>query len=368
MAPISLPRLRGMVRKELRQLLRDPRSKRMMFASPLVQLVLFAYAVNTDVRHAGTFVVDHDRTAVSRQLVATFTASGYFDVVGHGERPAQMAAALDRGEALVGLEIPRGFAADVMAGRAPQVQVLVDGTTSNTATVAMGYAQQIVGTFGRSGDGAIGIELRSRVWYNPNLVSRVYNVPGVIGTIVMLMGLLLTALAVVREREIGTLEQLMVSPISSLELMLGKTIPVVLICFIDLVLIATVALLWFDIPFRGSWLLLLLASVCYILTALGLGLFISTVSATQQEAFMSMFFFFLPAIMLSGFMYPVANMPDVVQVITWANPIRHYLDVVRGIFLKGAGFQALWLQIAILAGMGIVVLTLAAGRFRKTME
>lgn len=361
---VSLPRLRQMVRKEFRQLLRDPRSKRMMFVSPIVQLILFAYAVNTDVRHAPVFVVDYDNTAASRQLVSTFTASGYFTVIGHGSRPSDMASALDHGDALIGLEIPRGFAADLASGRNPNVQVLVDGTSSNTATVAMGYAQQIIGGTGARGHG--GIDLRSRVWYNPNLISRVYNVPGVIGTIIMLMGLLLTALAVVREREIGTLEQLMVSPISSLELMLGKTIPVVVICLIDLVLISAVALLWFDIPFRGSWLLLLAASLVYILTALGLGLFISTVSATQQEAFMTMFFFFLPAIMLSGFMYPIANMPDAVQLVTWLNPIRHYLDVVRGVFLKGAGLEALWVQISVLAVMGVVVLSLAASRFRKT--
>ena len=371
MPAINLPRLRQMVRKEFKQLLRDPRSKRMMFMSPVVQLLLFAYAVNTDVRRAATFVVDHDGTAVSRELVQTFTASGYFRVAGQSSRPADLARALDAGDAVLGLEIPRGFAADLLAGRAPQVQVLIDGTSSNTATVASGYAAQILA--GYTGTRATGppehettLDLRARVWYNPNLVSRVYNVPGVIGTIIMLMGLLLTALAIVREREIGTLEQLMVSPLSSLELMLGKTIPVVVICFVDLLLITSVALLWFDIPLRGSFVLLLVTSLFYIFTALGLGLFISTVSDTQQEAFMSMFFFFLPALMLSGFMYPVANMPEAVQIVTLANPIRHYLEVVRAIFLKGAGLDALWPQITVLAVMGTVILSLAASRFRKT--
>jgi len=336
-----------------------------MFASPIVQLLLFAYAVNTDVRRAATYVVDHDHTAASRALVDRFTASGYFTVTGYGTRPADLASALDHGDAVIGLEIPRGFAADLAAGRPAPVQVLVDGTSSNTATVAVGYAGQILVRQPATGSRQP-VDLRARVWYNPNLESRTYNVPGVIGTIVMLMGLLLTALAIVREREIGTLEQLMVSPLSSLELMLGKTIPVVVICLVDLLLITAVALLWFDIPLRGSFALLLLASLFYILSALGLGLFISTVSATQQEAFMSMFFFFLPAIMLSGFMYPVENMPELVQHITWLNPIRHYLIVVRGIFLKGAGFDALWLQISILAVMGVVVLSLAASRFHKT--
>jgi ABC-2 type transport system permease protein len=370
---ISRTRLWQLIRKEYRQMLRDPRSKRMLFLAPIVQLLLFGYAVNTDVRDARTFVVDRDRTSVSRELVQTFTASGYFRVAGYGERPEAMADALDHGEAVIGLEIPRGFAADLAGGGPAVVQLLVDGTSSNTATVAQGYATQIIGRFGlqRGGQadgrtGGRGVELRARAWYNPNLISRVYNVPGVIGTIVMMMGLLLTALAIVREREIGTLEQLMVSPLSPAELILGKTLPVVFVAFTDLVLISAIAMLWFQIPMRGSFALLLFAAVFYILCGLGLGLLISTVSNTQQEAFMSMFFFFLPAIILSGFMYPIENMPRVVQVLTLANPMRHFLVIVRGIFLKGAGFDVLWPQIAILAVMGPVILAFAASRFRKT--
>jgi ABC-2 type transport system permease protein len=371
---ISRTRLWQLIRKEFRQMLRDPRSKRMLFLSPIVQLLLFGYAVNTDVRDARTFVVDRDRTSASRELVQTFTASGYFRVAGYGERPEDMADALDHGDAVIGLEIPRGFAADVAGGRPAVVQLLVDGTSSNTATVAQGYATQIIGRFGLDAARAgglmpgrtPGVELRARAWYNPNLISRVYNVPGVIGTIVMMMGLLLTALAIVREREIGTLEQLMVSPLSPAELILGKTLPVVFVAFTDLVLISAVAMLWFHIPMQGSFALLLFAAVFYIFCGLGLGLLISTVSNTQQEAFMSMFFFFLPAIILSGFMYPIENMPVPVQILTLANPMRHFLVIVRGIFLKGAGFDVLWPQIAVLAVMGPVVLAFAASRFRKT--
>jgi len=364
-------RLVELIRKEFRQTLRDPRSKRLVFVAPVVQLMLFGYAVNTDVRNAATFVVDYDRTAESRDLVRTLTASGYFRVVGTGDRPAAIVRALDRGDALLALEIPRGFAADLASGRGARVQVLVDGTSSNTALVAQGYATQIIQRFGleRGGGAAAvprGVELRARAWYNPNLVSRVYNVPGVIGTIMMLMGLLLTSLAVVREREIGTLEQLMVSPLSPLELILGKTLPVVVIAFIQMALITTVALLWFRIPFEGSALLLLTAAFFYILSGLGLGLLISTVSATQQEAFMSMFFIFMPLIILSGFMYPVENMPTFFQYVTLFNPLRHFLEVVRGIFLKGAGLDVLWPQIAALAVMGVTILFVAAKRFRKT--
>jgi ABC-2 type transport system permease protein len=374
MIAINRTRLWQLIRKEFRQMLRDPRSKRMLFLSPMVQLLLFGYAVNTDVRNARTFVVDRDRTSSSRELVQTFAASGYFRITAFGERPADMADALDHGDAVVGLEIPRGFSADLAAGRPAVVQLLVDGTSSNTATVAQGYATQIIGRFGldvarasaRMSGTTPGVELRARAWYNPNLISRVYNVPGVIGTIVMLMGLLLTALAIVREREIGTLEQLMVSPLSPAELILGKTLPVVFVAFTDLVLISVIAMLWFHIPMRGSFVLLLFAAVFYIFCGLGLGLLISTVSNTQQEAFMSMFFFFLPAIILSGFMYPIENMPVPVQILTLANPMRHFLVIVRGIFLKGAGFDVLWPQIAILAVMGPLVLAFATSRFRKT--
>jgi ABC-2 type transport system permease protein len=371
MPAINGQRLWQLIRKEFRQMLRDPRSKRMIFISPIIQLMLFGYAVNTDVRNAKTFVVDHDRTAISRELVQTFTASGYFRVTGYGTRPADIAAALDHGDVVLGLEIPRGFAADIAAGTPAQVQVLVDGTSSNTATVAQGYAAQIISRFtaggtGARGHGGTGIDLRARAWYNPNLISRVYNVPGVIGTIIMLMGLLLTALAIVREREIGTLEQLMVSPLSPTELILGKCLPVVAVCFIDLLIVTAVAMLWFHIPLHGSFALLLFASGFYILSGLGLGLLISTVSNTQQEAFMLMFFFFLPAIILSGFMYPVENMPAIVQYATLANPIRHYLVIVRGIFLKGAGLDVLAPQIATLAVMGVTVLWFATTRLRKT--
>jgi len=357
------------MRKEFRQTLRDPRAKRLVFVAPVVQLLLFGYAVNTDVRNAATFVVDHDRTAESRELVQTLTASGYFRVVGNGSRPVEIVNALDHGDALLGLEIPRGFAADLVSGRGARVQVLVDGTSSNTALVAQGYAGQIITRFGierAGGMAARGVDLRARAWYNPNLISRVYNVPGVIGTIMMLMGLLLTSLAVVREREIGTLEQLMVSPLSPAELILGKTLPVVAIALIQLTLITTVALLWFRIPFEGSFVLLLVAALFYILSGLGVGLLISTISATQQEAFMSMFFIFMPLIILSGFMYPIENMPVVFQYLTLLNPMRHFLVVVRGIFLKGAGIAVLWPQLLALAGMGTTLLFVAASRFRKT--
>jgi ABC-2 type transport system permease protein len=212
-----------------------------------------------------------------------------------------------------------------------------------------------------------GIDLRARAWYNPNLSSQVYNVPGVIGLLLVLMALLLTALAVVRERELGTLEQLMVSPISPEELILGKTVPVMIICLVDLALITVVALLWFHIPLRGPVGALVLASVLYILAGLGAGLFISAISRTQQEAFLTMFLFILPGIILSGFMYPIATMPDFFQHVTLLNPIRYFMEMVRGIFLKGQGVTDLWSHYVVLTGMALGAFWGASRRFKKSL-
>lgn len=361
-----------MVVKELRQLFRDPKTKRVIFVSPILQLILFGYAVNTDVRNVSLALVDHDRTAESRQLVDAFTASGYFRVVSQSDRPADLGAELDAGRAVVALQIPRNYAADLRAGRGPAVQLLVDGANSNTATVAQGYAAKITQELGvrliASEGGALpGIDLRTRAWFNPSLESRVYNVPAVIGVIVLLMCLLLTSMAVVREREIGTLEQLLVSPLTAGELMLGKTIPVACVAMVQLTLVTTVALLWFDVPFRGSAVALLLAAALFILAGLSLGLFISTISATQQEAFLAMFLFVLPAIILSGFLYPIETMPEIFQTLTLVNPLRHFLEIVRGIFLKGAGIEALWTQFATLLAMAVGGLTVATNRFRASL-
>ena len=369
----SALRVRRMVAKEFRQIFRDPMSIRMVFGAPIIQLLLFGYAVNTDVRQVATFLVDHDRTAESRALVDAFTASGYFRLVGTSDSPADLGWALDKGRAKVGLEIPADFGADVKAGRSPAVQLVVDGTNSNTGTVASGYAAKIVQERSArlmvaSGAGIPGgVELRTRAWFNPSLESKVYNVPAVIGVIVLLMSLLLTALAVVREREVGTLEQLLVSPLSAGELMLGKTIPVAGIAMMQLMLVTTVALFWFEIPLRGSPAALLLAAALFITSGLSFGLFISTLASTQQEAFLSMFLFLLPAIILSGFMYPIDTMPAFFQELTLLNPLRHFLEVVRGIFLKGSGLKELWPQFAFLSLMAVGGVAGATRRFRATL-
>jgi ABC-2 type transport system permease protein len=372
MIGISTVRVRQLLKKELRQMFRDPRMRMLMFGAPIIQLVAFGYAVNTDIRDTATFVVDHDNTAASRQLVEAFQSTGYFKVVGRSERPADLVAALDHGTAEFGIEIPVGFSRDIAAGRA-RVQVLLDGTNSNTASVAQGYAFRIVQRVGRERAAAGnplmagGVDLRPRAWYNPELESRVYNVPAIIGVLVLLVCLLLTAMGVVRERELGTLDQLTVSPLSAAELMLGKTLPVMAVGLTDVALISGLAILWFGVPMRGSLLVLLLAAVVYILAGLAFGLLISTISRTQQQAFMSMFLFFMPAVILSGFFYPIRNMPIAFQWLTLLNPVRHFIEIVRAIFLKGAGLGTLWPQYAALIVMAAAALWLATIRFKRTM-
>ena len=374
---LDLGRLTQLVRKEARQTFRDPRALRVIFIAPILQLLIFGYAVTTDVRDAALMVYDRDHTTQSRQLVQALTAAGYFRVAATAARAEDFATALDHGRAILALEIPRGFQGNLAAGQPATVQLLIDGTTSNTATVAQAYASQIILRFGqahsplmqaaRTALGQVpGVDLRVRAWYNPNLESRVYNVPGVVCNLMMLMALLLTTLAVVRERELGTLEQLMVSPLTPAELIIGKTLPVVGIALVDLALITSVATLWFGIPMRGSFAMLGLVSLVYIVCGLGIGLLISTVSNTTQEAFMTMFMFFLPAMIFSGFFFPVDNMPVFFQYVSLLDPVRYYVEAVRAIFLKGAGLTVLWPQLAALTGMGGSILWLATSRFHKT--
>ncbi len=366
----GLRRVIELVRKELIQVFRDSRMRRLVVIAPLLQLVIFGYAVSTDVRDTRTFVVDLDRTPESRELIASLTSGGVFRVVGSSDRPRDLVTALDTGRALVGVEIARGFSVDLRGGEGATVQILVDGTNSNTAIVAMGYAERILGEFGVRIQGSTrpaGIDLRERSWFNPDLLSRNYNVPAVVGVITMLMCLLLTSLAVVREREMGTLEQLMVSPLRPIELVAGKTIPFAAIGFFDLILVTLVALLWFRIPFEGSVILLVLASALYLLAGLGLGLLVSTITRSQQQAFMMTFLIFMPMILLSGFMFPVTSMPATFRVLTLLNPVRHYIEIVRSIFLKGTGFGPLSIQMAALFVIGLGIIVFASTRFRKTV-
>ncbi len=371
-------RIYRMLVKEFIQVLRDPRMKALIFVMPVVQLIMFGYAVTTDVDHIKTAVCDLDKSPQSRALIERFTASGYFTVVENTDRPERLGELLDRGRAIMGIQINRGFAEDLRSGRPASIQTIVDGTDSNTGTVAMDYAQRITQAYSREWSPPSGldeaaaaqtapVELRTRAWFNPDLKSRYYNVPGVIAVVVLLISLLLTAMAIVREREIGTMEQLMVTPIRPLELILGKTLPFVLISFVDVLVVTAIGVSWFEVPIHGSLGLLLLGSGLYLMSTIGVGLFISTISHTQQQALMSSFFFYLPAVLLSGFMFPISNMPEPAQWLTYLNPLRYFLEIIRDIFLKGSGLEILWPQFAALAVLGAALLTISSLRFQKRM-
>ncbi|HOX07371.1 MAG TPA: ABC transporter permease [Planctomycetota bacterium] len=368
-----------MMVKEFLQALRNPRMAGVIFIAPMIQLIVFGYVATTDVRNVTLAVRDLDNTPDSRELVDRFARSGHFTIVA---RPADDTAArrlLDRGDVQLVLAVNAGFGGDLRGGRTARVQLLVDGTDSNTAAIVLGYAARITGDYsgsllaerlarvGGAWRPPQGVELRTRAWFNENLESRNYFVPGVIATITLLVTLLLTSMAVVREKELGTMEQIMVTPITPAEFIAGKTLPFAIIGVADAVMIMLVGTLWFGVPLRGSVLLLLGCLLIYLVVALGIGLLISTVCETQQQAMMSTFFFFFPAILLSGFMFPIANMPEPVQWLTCLDPLRYFLVIIRGVFLKAAGIGALWPQVAALAVMAVVVFGLAVSRVRKTM-
>ncbi|NJD61651.1 MAG: ABC transporter permease [Deltaproteobacteria bacterium] len=372
-------RLRHMLVKEFLQLFRDAKLRRIVFLMPMVQVLVFGYAVTTDVRSVPTAVMDFDQSVSSRELLSGFSASNYFRFTEETRDPGTVGGLLDRGKIGAILRIDRGFEEDLRAGRPARVQMIVDGTDSNTARIALDYAGRIAGAFSDrvlsdrvarlrgTAPAPAPVELVSRAWFNENLESRNYYVPGVIALIVMLVTLMLTSMAVVREKEIGTIEQILVSPITPLEFTLGKTLPFALVGYADVLLIAAIGVLWFDVPIRGSLFLLLVATTFYLMTTLGIGLFISTVSRTQQQAMMSVFFFYFPCVLLSGFMFPIANMPKAVQLLTYLNPLRYFLVILRGVFLKGAGLETLWPQAAALLAMGLAILLFTTRRFRKTL-
>jgi ABC-2 type transport system permease protein len=372
-------RILTMLRKEFRSVFRDPRMRMVIFGVPVLQTLIFGYAVTMDVRHVRLVLLDRDRTPASRTLVARFTGSDYFDVVAQVDTEAAATRLIDASAAAALLQINAGYEAALHAGRPAPVQLVVDGSDSNTARLVLNYSSVIASTYNnelvldaamrRAGRtvAAGSVDLRSRAWFNENLESRNYFVPGVMAILVMLISLMLTGMAIVREKEVGTIEQIMVTPIRPLEFILGKFAPFIVIGFVDVLLVTLIGVYWFEIPIRGSFALLLLGTACFLLTTLGIGLFISTVSSTQQQAMMTTFFFFFPAMLLSGFIYPIANMPPVVQALTYLNPLRYFLVIIRGVFLKGIGFELLWPQVVALLVLGLAVMAFAVSRFRKTV-
>lgn len=380
-------RIREIIRKEIRQTMREPRMRGMLFGPPIFQMLIFGFAVNLDVEHVKLGWMDQDQTVESREMQKRFAATPYFTIVkeAHSEREAQ--ELLDRSEVQAVVRVMPGYGADVKHSKQTQVQLLLDGANSNTASIIGNYASGVIAKLnqdllkdqqrqklvGRTQNGPVSLRIPAvnpvrRVWFNPELRSRIYFVPGIIVNIITLVTLMLTALSIVREKEIGTMEQIMVTPIRPIELMLGKTIPFAVIGLFQMCIVTGFALFIFHVPLRGSFPLLVGASVLFLLSTLGAGLFMSTISDTQQQAMMASFFFFQPAFMLSGFNFPIRNMPEPVQWITYLNPLRYFMEIVRGVFLKGSGIDILWPQFALLAVFGVTILVSSALRFHKRLD
>jgi drug efflux transport system permease protein len=367
--------------KELLQLRQDRRMLPVLFVAPVIQIVVFGFAVNTDVTNVPLVLVDRDRSSESRELVRRFTGSGYFELVGSEEEIDGIDPWLVSGRAQLALVVGEGYGKRSEAGGTPRVQVIADGTDSTSSTLALGYATAIVRgeearvllrRLAREGGARFApgrVELVPRVWYNPDLLSRWFYVPAVLAMILMIMTMLLSAMAVVREKEIGTMEQLIVTPIRSWQLLVGKLFPFALIGVIQVFLVSGVAVFGFGVPMRGSFWLLLGLTLLFLLNTLGLGLLVSTVVRTQQQAMMTAaFVFMVPMLYLSGLIFPIENMPRAIQLITYTIPLRYYTNVIRGIFLRGSGMSVLWPDAVTMAAMGVGILTVASLRFRKRVD
>lgn len=375
-----MQRLRFLIWKEFLELRKDPKLFGVVVVAPILQLTLLGYAATTDVRDVPVVVADGDRSPASRELVARFDGSPNFTVVDVVSTVRDVEPYLESGSAWLALSVPAGYGTHVGNGTPVTLQVIADGSDSNSTTVALGYATSLIGGYaqelvetGRAspdnrtpGISAGGIEPRIRIWFNPQLESRHFMIPGVLALVLLVVTANLASMAIVREKELGTLEQLNVTPLRRWELIAGKLLPYGAIAMVDVLLVVAVAVFWFEIPLRGSFTLLLGMSVLYVMCTLALGLFISTISETQQQAMMTATFFFLtPMIYLSGFIFPIENMPAVIQVFTYLIPLRYFLIIVRGIFLKGIGLELLWPQAAALAAWGSIVLLLSVARSRK---
>jgi ABC-2 type transport system permease protein len=369
-------RIREMVRKEFIQLFRDKKNRPLLVIAPLIQLLIFGYVVTTDVREVRVCIMDQCRTLESRMLIDAFSANKTFNIIAEADHPRALDSLLLQRKVDLAVHIPPDFSEKIHQGHSANVQIIADGSASNMAAVRISYAGSVLARFNEQlihemyaqklqyGQ----IDGRIRTWYNPNLDSQNFYVPGIVAFLIMLLTLILTSMAVIREKESGTMEQLIVTPLKPAELILGKTIPFITIALVQMTLVSIFAIFWFKIPMVGSVALLVAATCLFLLSTLGVGLFISTVSATQQQAMMTTFFFILPFFMLSGFVFPIANMPRVVQWLTLLNPLRYFLTIIRGIFLKGSEFAILWPQFLGLLVLGTVVFTGAVVRFRKRLD
>jgi len=369
-------RIRELVRKEFIQLFRDKRNRPLLIITPVIQLLIFGYVVNYDIRDIRIALMDQAHTRESRLVADAFSANRIFRIPHRPENEAALEQLLLQGEIDLAVKIPPDFSSEIRKGRTAALQILVDGSMSNMASIRIAYTMLVLDRLNRQLVRELHpqrmdygrIDARIRTWYNPNLDSQNFYVPGIVAFVVMLISLLFTSMAIIKEKEAGTMEQLMVTPISPVELILGKTIPYIIISITQMIAVTAIAIFWFQVPLAGSILLLFLAACLFLLSTLGVGLFISTVSGTQQQAMMTTFFVILPFFMLSGFVFPIDNMPLAVQWLTLLNPLRYFLVIIRGIFLKGVGMDILWPQFAAMALLGLTVFLGAVARFRKRLD
>jgi ABC-2 type transport system permease protein len=377
---MNLTRLASLVRKEFIQIARDPRTLYIVIAIPVVQMFLLGYTATTDVRNVPLAVLDQSRSPASRQLLDAYRAADYFRLAFDVDSEDELRTLIDDGDARAGLVIPADFGPRLLAGDTARLAFVLDGSDPNVASTSLAAAQLIGQSYstaitfdrierrGLGGSVQPALEVRAQVWYNPDLVSAYFMVPALIGMILQLITSMLTATAIVRERERGTIEQLIVTPVRSLELIIGKITPYVLIAFFDTIEVLVVGTLWFKVPIRGSLGLLLGLSGIFLVSSLGIGLFISTVARSQQEAMMVTWFTLLPTVFLSGFLFPLAAMPTVLQAVSLVIPLRYYLIIIRSILLKGVGAASLGPEIAALVVFGVVTMSAAALRFRKRLD
>jgi len=368
------------IKKEFQQFRRDPKMFVVVLIAPILQSMILGYAANLDIYNINLTVIDRDKSTTSRNYIEKFTQSGYFQIKNYCEKYGDLEAGIAGGKTLIGVVIPADFEKDLVNGRSSEVQVLLDGADGNKGSIAFGYVQGITSSFGqnillenierrgiKTSAGSISPEVR--IWYNPELKTRNFMVPSITALILLLTTTLLTSLAIVKEKELGTLEQLIVTPIKPWQMIIGKLVPFVILGFGTMIIVNSIMVFWFGIPIRGSVPFYFFASFIYILSTLGLGLFISTVSKTQQQAMMvTIFGVMMPMIYLSGFAFPIENMPPVIQYISYFIPLRYFITIIRGVILKGIGFGDLWRETTILLMMGIAILFFSAKRFHKKLE
>jgi len=376
-----LGRLRQMLIKEFIQVFRDRRTRFLLFGPPIIQMLIFGYAATLELKHVPAAILDYDNTQVTRDLISRFAASQYFQVRLLPTDRREIPMLIDTGDITLALQINDGFTRDLDKGKTAHIQVVVDSSNSNSALIGLGYVNEVAAAFSRDyrtdrlrrlqptvAAALPGVVLDRRPWYNTDISDRWFFIPGVIGNLIMVIVVDLTAFAIVREREIGTLEQIMVTPIRRVEFILGKTVPFFLIGLFDAVLVSAFGILWFGVPLRGSIAVLALGTILFLLCVLGIGLFISTVSRTQQQALTTAFFFIIPSIIFSGFGTPISNMPEALQWLTYLDPLRYFQEVLRSIYLKGAGLVLLWQDMAAMALLGVIMLAVSVFRFQKSLD